>query len=159
MKFDGSVIVIGDVGQLKAYRVSSVSGVDRLESMQVSHAQKRGTPKESTVLELIADNDYLESHGRISEKMSDKTGKLGNANGEPHNMKLEQKKRSLKGIANDIRSLIEKEGPSKWYLAFTKGSLNQLTEMLDPQVRNKMKKSIGSNLTKMDKNKLLPYFE
>jgi hypothetical protein len=159
MKFDGSIIVIGDVGQLKAYRVSNVKGVDRFESMQVSHTQKRGTPKESTVMELIADYDYLESHGRISEKMSDKTGKLGNSSGEPHNMKLEQKKRALKDIGKDIGTLIVKESPAKWYLAFAKDSLNQLTEMLDPQVRNTLKKSIGSNLTKMDKNKILPYFE
>ncbi|MBU1643280.1 hypothetical protein KKE54_07955, partial [bacterium] len=62
MKFNGTILIIGDLGQLKAYRVAGLSGMDRQDSAQVSHMQHRGTEKESTVLELITDVDYVESH-------------------------------------------------------------------------------------------------
>lgn len=166
MNYDGHIVVVGDLGQLKAYRVSRVTGVDRLESMQVSHAQNRGTVKESTVLEPIFDIDYLEAHGRISEKMSDKTGRKGNptgrkgsSTGEPHNTELAKEGDILKQISDDIAAIIEKESPSMWHLAFPKALNNKLNEKLNQQVKKSLKKNVAADLTKIDKNKLLSHFE
>jgi len=159
MKFDGHIIVVADLGQLKAYRVSNITGVDRLETMQVSHTQKRGTPKESTNLELIFDTDYLEAHGRISEQMSDKTGNQKNANGEPHNTALQQESTILKQISTDIASLIKQESPAMWHLAFPKATSKKLSEKLDPLIKQSLKKCVAADLTKIDRNKLLSYFE
>lgn len=159
MNYDGHIVVVGDLGQLKAYRVSKITGVDRLESMQVSHAQNRGTVKESTVLEPLLDIDYLEAHGRISEQMSDKTGRKGNSTGEPHNSELAKEGSILKQISDDIAAIIEKESPSMWHLAFPKALNNKLNEKLNPQVKKSLKKNVAADLTKINKNKLLSHFE
>jgi len=159
MKFDGHILVVGDLGQLKAYRISNVTGVDPHDSMQVSHAQHRGTPKESTVVELIFEIDYLAPHGRISEQMSDKTGKLGNSSGEPHNAEVEKESISLKQISEDIASIIERELPVQWHLAFPKATNNKLNEKLDPQIKKTLKKNVAADLTKINKNKLMAHFE
>lgn len=159
MNFDGHIIVVADLGQLKAYRISNVTGVDRHESMQVSHAQKRGTVKESTVLELILDIDYVAAHGRISEQMSDKNGRMGSSTGESHNAKVEKESSGLKQISDDIASIIKKESPAQWHLAFPKATNNKLNDKLDPQIKKTLKKNIAADLTKIDKNRLLSHFE
>jgi len=159
MNFDGHIIVVGDLGQLKAYRVSNVIGFDKQESMQVSHAQNHGTMKESTVVELIFDIDYIEAHGRISEKMSDKTGRLGKSVGESHNAEIERKSINLKNIGRDIASIIEKESPVQWHLAFPKATHNKLKEKLDSQTKKTLEKNISVDLTKVNKNRILSYFE
>lgn len=163
MNFDKSIIVVGDLGQLKAYRVSKVTGHDRQESMQVSHAQHRGTEKTSNVLEMITDIDYIEPHKRnrdlVSDQMGQFGGRLGTSTGEPHNTGIEHEKRMLKSISDDIREIIEKESPETWYLAFPKETCKQLGDMLGPQISKTLKKSLPSNLTKVAKNKLLSHFE
>ncbi|MCW8894406.1 MAG: host attachment protein [Sulfurimonas sp.] len=159
MNFNGHIIVVGDLGQLKAYRISNIKRVDRHESMQVSHAQHRGTEKESTVAELIFDIDYIAAHSRISEQMSDKAGRLGNSSGESHNAEIEKKNSILKQISNDIASIIKKESPPQWHLAFPKADNNKLNEKLDSQIKKILKKNIPADLTKIDKSKLLSHFE
>ena len=156
MNFNGSIIVVADLGQLKAYRVVTTTGIDPQESMQVSHVNRTGTEKKSTNLELILDTDYLEAHKRISEDMSDKTGRFGASTGESHNMLLEKERRGLKQIADDINTLIAKEAPGKWCLAFPRETNPQLSKLLDTQ---KLVKNIPSNLTKINKSKLLSHFE
>jgi hypothetical protein len=159
MNYDGHIIVVGDLGQLKAYRISCITGIDKHESMQVSHTQHRGTLKESTAIELIFDIDYIAAHGKISEQISDKIGKLGNSTGESHNAKVEKEKSNLKQISIDIASIIEKESPPLWHLAFPKATNNKLKEKLNPKIKKTLKKNISADLTKIDKNKLLSHFE
>jgi hypothetical protein len=169
MKFNGSILVIGDLGQLKAYRVVEVSGTDRLESTQVSHIQNRGTQKESTVLELVTNIDYLESHGKSAEHVSDQAGRFGESMGasmgeahemgEAHNTALERERRTLKAISEDIKAIIEKESPRSWYLAFPKDKHNKLGEMLSADIKKTLKKSVPSDLTKMKTGELLSHFE
>jgi len=159
MNFNGHIIVVGDLGQLKAYRISNVTGVDKHESMQVSHMQHRGTIKESTIVKLIFDIDYIAAHGKISEQMSDNVGRLGNSTGESHNAKVENENSSLKQISDNIASIIEKESPIQWHLAFPKAINNKLNEKLDPQIKKTLKKNISADLTKIDKNRLLSHFE
>jgi len=159
MNFNQSIIIVADLGQLKAYRVVTTTGIDPQESMQVSHVNRSGNEKKSTNLELIFDADYLEAHTRVSEDMSDKTGRFKASTGEPHNMLLEKERRGLKQIADDINTLIAKEAPSKWCLAFPKETNPQLKKLLDVQLAQKLVKNIPSNLTKINKSKLLSHFE
>lgn len=163
MKFNGNILIIGDLGQLKAYRVTEVSGTDRLESAQVSHMQHRGTEKESTVLELITDMDYIESRQKTDELVSDQAGRfggrLGTSMGEAHDTELERDRRTLKAISEEIKTIIEKESPRFWHLAFPKDTHNKLVEMLSADIKKTLKKSVPSNLTKIKKGELLSHFE
>ncbi len=169
MKFKGSIIVVADLGELKAYRVDEFIGTDRHESAEVSHIQHHGTEKEATVLELVAHINYLESHGKSAEHVSDQAGRFGenmgasmgeaHETGEAHNTALERDRRILKAISEDIKTIIEKESPRSWYLAFPKDKHNKLGEMLSADIRKTLRKSVPSDLTKMKTSELLSHFE
>lgn len=175
MKFNGSILVLGDMGQLKAYRVEEVVGMDSQDKMQVSHIHHRGTQKRSTVLNLITDINYIEPHKKSDELLSDQAGRfrssVGEANistpaggspsaiGEAHNRELERDRKTLQLISDDIKSLIEKESPDSWYLAFPKESHNELRSMLSENIKKNLHKVVPSDLTKTAKEKLLSHFE
>lgn len=174
MKFNGSILVLGDLGQLKAYRVEEVVGMDSQDKMQVSHVHNRGTQKRSTVLDLITDINYIEPRKKTEDLLSDQAGRfrssIGEAHigtqagapsaiGEPHNRELERDRQTLKLISEDIKSLIEKESPASWYLAFPKKSHNELHAMLSEEIKKNLQKVVPSDLTKTAKEKLLSHFE
>lgn len=154
MNLENTIVVVADLGQLKVYRVVSKLGIDRHTDAKVSSPMISGREKLSVNLELIKDIDYISAHKRISEEMSDNIGLTG----EPHNMHLENKRKGLKAIAGDIKSSLDDENPSSWFLSFPKDNINQLISMLDNDVRKILAKNIPSDLTKIKKSEVLSYF-
>lgn len=152
------LIIVADLGQLKAYRVDTVTGTDPHETMQVSHANRTGTEKTATNLELFRDIDYVGAHTRTSESMSDKSGRFGSDSGEAHNSSLEKERQGLRQIASDIGSIVTEAGAQTWHLAFPKAHNNTLVEMLTPDIRNKMVQCLAADLTKVDKSELIGHF-
>ena len=143
------VIIAVDLGHFKAYKVTK---------------QEHESPK----IQLIESYDSVEAHGKLSDKLSDTSGRFamgGGKNGaakgygEPHNMELEMEKKAAKLIANDINAIIKKEGSPKWYLAASKMINSQILENLEAAVRAKLDKNIMSNLTKIDKSGIMKHFE
>ena len=159
MLANGSMIVVADLGRLKAYRVVVTSGKDPHESMQVSHVNPMDTEKTAVHLELVNEHDYVSGHGRVSEKMSDKDGNLHNASGEAHGRSEELERQNLEAIAGDISALIAQEAPQTWCLAFPKGLNAQLTEMLDATAAKSLAKNVAQDLANTPKEKLLSHFE
>ncbi|MEJ2501182.1 MAG: hypothetical protein P8Y65_08705 [Campylobacterales bacterium] len=105
MHTNGTIVIAADLGRLNAYRVVVTEGVDPHESMQVSHVNPENTEKTATHLEPISERDYVEAHGRVSEKMSDKSGNLHNANGEQHGRSEEMERQELETIAGTCSTL------------------------------------------------------
>ena len=142
------LIIVVDLGHFKAYRVSK----NILESPRI---------------ENLKSYDSIEAHGRMGEKLSDNAGSFGllggkkgvKGYGEPHNIKLEAKKKLIKNIVGDINSLIKKKKCNEWYLAAGKSLNKQIVDNLDPSVRTKLKKNILSDLTKKHKSELLTCFK
>lgn len=143
------VIIAADLGHFKAYKVTK---------------QEHESPK----IQLIESYDSIEAHGKLSDKLSDTSGRFamgGGKNGaakgygEPHNMELEMEKKAAKLISNDINAIIKKEGSPKWYLAASKMINSQILENLDVGVKAKLDKNIMSNLTKTDKADIMKHFE
>jgi hypothetical protein len=142
------LIIAVDLGHFKAYKVTK-------------------EPMESARIELIESYDSLGGHGKISEKVSDRAGRFGTVgskngiatgSGEAHNTELENSKRMLKLIANDINSLITKGGYDSWYLAAGKKINSHILENLEPSVKARLEKNISSDLTKVDKSAILDHF-
>jgi hypothetical protein len=143
------VIIAVDLGHFKAYKVSRHD-------------------MESQRIQLIESYDSIEAHGKLSDKLSDASGRFGMAGGkngaakgygEPHNIELEMEKKAAKLIAKDINALIRKEGQPKWYLAAAKMINSQIIDNLDASVKAKLEKNIMSNLTKTDKSDIMKHFE
>ncbi len=163
MKFNKSIIVIGDLGHLKVYRVVDVVEESGHETSEVSHMKHHGIQKESITLESITDIDYIEPRKKENELKSDQMGRFaagsGASTGEKHNMKLEQDKQTLKAISEDIKTIIERESPPSWYLAFSKDTCNELESILDSGIKKTLEKVVPQNLTKIAKDKVLSHFE
>ncbi len=143
------VIIAVDLGHFKAYKVTKQE-------------------HESVKIQLIESYDSIEAHGKLSDKMSDTSGRFGMGGGkngaakgygEPHNIELEMEKKAAKLISNDINAIIKKEGSPKWYLAASKMINSQILENLDAGVKAKLDKNIMSNLTKTDKSDIMKHFE
>ena len=143
-----TLIIVVDLGHFKVYRISK----NILESPKITN---------------VKDYDNIEAHTRFGEKLSDDAGRFGliggkkgvKGYGEPHNMKLEAKKKQIKNITDDINILIKKNKCIEWYLAAGKSINKQILDNLDQSVRAKLKKNIISDLTKKHKTDLLSLFK
>ncbi len=147
MKFDGAMIIVGDLGELKAYEV------------KVNEAIVDNQLKRSYSLQMINDVAYIDAHKKISEVVSDSAGNFKGSIVQEHEFENERKRRTLKDIAKDIDNLVELKKPKKLFLAFSKESLSKLIDELSQNTKSILQKSLSSNLVKVDKNSLLSYFE
>ncbi len=142
------IIIAVDLGHFKAYKVTK----NELESPRI---------------QLIESYDSVEAHGKLSDKLTDTSGRFGMGGGkngaatgygEPHNMELEMEKKTAKLIAKDINSIIKKEGSPKWYLAASKMINSQILNNLEAGVKAKLDKNITSDLTKIGKSDIMKHF-
>ena len=143
------IIIVVDLGHFKAFKVTKAE----MESARIT---------------LIESYDSIDAHGKLGEKLSDRSGRFKRGegqrkdamgSGEPHNMKIEIEKRLTKLIANDITSLITKEDLPKWNLSAPSKINSQIIEHLAPDVKNKLGESITADLTNTANNKILSYFQ
>lgn len=165
----GSLIIVADLGDLKAYRMEKLEAVNRQDTTQTSHVVQRGDFKEALVLISLKDFSYIKAHKKLEDIVSDEAGRFKGAGvmageevrgsyGERHNIDLEIKKRLIKAIAEDIGELVENEAPRAWYLAFPQETTNQLLEALDPEVKKTLANNIKVDLTKIRQNEILSHF-
>lgn len=143
------VIIAVDLGHFKVYRVTR---------------KEHESPK----VQLIESYDSIEAHGKLSDKLSDTSGRFamgGGKNGaakgygEPHNIELEMQKKAAKLISSDINTIIKKEGSPRWHLAASKMINSQILDNLEAGVKAKLDKNIMSNLTNTDKSEIMKHFK
>lgn len=142
------IIIVADLGHFKAYRVSK----DLMESPRI---------------ELSRSYDSIEAHGKLRDQLTDEAGRFGinggrkgiKGYGEPHNIRLEMRKKLIKQIANEINNLIKKTKHEKWCLAAGKNINNQIIKNLEPAVRERLEKNVMADLTKTRKSEILGYFK
>jgi hypothetical protein len=158
----GALIVVADLGELKAYRVGEEVVINPKDDARVSHKHNRGTLIEALRPELVTAVDFVEAHRKISEEVTDKEGNykghFGSASGEPHNLKLEIENRLLREIAETIMRIVRGENPKVWHLAFPAEHKKALLERIDPDVSTKVGTMIDEDLVKLKPEKLLERF-
>ncbi|MBA4373782.1 MAG: hypothetical protein C0402_13095 [Thermodesulfovibrio sp.] len=142
------IIIAVDLGHFKAYSVTKA-------------------PLESTRVTLIESYDSPAGHGKISDKLSDKTGRFGSVggrnskstgSGEEHNAALENSRRLAKLMAREINAIIKRNNCDSWFLAAVKKINALVVENLTPAVKAKLERNILSDLTKTDKSEILHHF-
>ena len=148
MKLENTLIVVADLGELKVYKpVKHEAIVNKGHELKVSWS-----------LELLTDLDYIATHKKISEIVSDKAGNFKHGNVEDNKVEDMIEKRTLRDVANDIEKIVENEQPKQLFLAFPKEHHPQLMEELSDSVKALIKKDLAANLVKEDKNKILDHF-
>lgn len=114
-------------------------------------------------LELLESVDSLETHKRLSEKVSDQHGNFRGSNasgfGEDHNIVIELERRRIKEIGEQISSALKQHAHEFWYFAAPKAINNQIVELLENGNKKSLKINLHSDLTKIPNSKLLEHFE
>jgi len=158
----GALIVTGDLGEVRVYRVKEELVIDPKDNAQVSHKHNKGTLIDALKPELVTAVDFVDAHKKISEEVTDKEGNykghFGSASGEPHNLKLEIEHRLLKEIAETIMRIVRQEDPKVWHLAFPAEHKKALMDRIDPDVSGKLGTVIDEDLVKHKPEKLLERF-
>ncbi len=143
------LIVLADLGRMKAYRVTA----DEMST----------TPR----IEVIEEFATLDAHGKLLDKVTDKAGRFpasggngtgGMSIGENHNLQTELDRRLVKQLAGSIDGLIRKENPPLWFFAAGREINQKIVDELSADVRSRMKKNVPSDLTKVNKTELLSHF-
>ncbi len=145
-----TLIVVADLGGFKAFK---------LENNQPGH-----TPR----LNLLEQFAIAEAHGRLTDKVSDLSGrfprgtgmKAGGAmsDGERHNIELESRKRFVRQLAQRLNALARNPDIERCLVAASKEINHQLIEELEPQVRAKIEKNVPADLTKIERAEILKHF-
>jgi len=148
MKLEDTLIVVADLGELKVYKpIKHEAIINSGHDLKISWS-----------LELLTDLDYIATHKKISDIVSDKAGNFKGGNVEDNKVEDEIEKRTLKDVAADIDSVIQHEKPKKLFLAFPKEMHPSLIEKLSDETKAIITKNLQANLVKEDKNKLLDHF-
>ncbi|NOX20472.1 MAG: host attachment protein [Nitrospirae bacterium] len=138
------IVIVTDLGHFKYYRLIK-------------------NDMESPRLELQEEYDIIDAHKKLSEMITDRAGRFGMGNekkdlkgyGEAHNLELENKKKIIRQIAEDINKIIKSEGYKKWYLVAGKTLNSAILERLDPKVKEALYRNIVADHVKTKKSDLL----
>ena len=147
MKLENTIVIVADLGELKVFEIKRHEGIVANE-LKVSYS-----------LEIINDLDYIVTHKKISELVSDKAGNFKGGNIEDNKLEDQIEKKTIKDIAADIDSIVNKEKPKQLFLAFPQELNRQLLDALSQKVRDIITKNVKLNLIKEDKNKILSFFK
>jgi hypothetical protein len=80
------------------------------------------------------------------------------ADGERHNLELEQRRRALKQMAGRLGELLERENLDGCYLAAPKELNQTLLERIEEPVRAKIQKNVVANLTRLNDGDIIKQF-
>jgi hypothetical protein len=141
------VIVVTDQGNFKAFK---------LERTEMN------TPRLTLLEEFLPVN----GHGKLLDKVSDQAGRYHNTGhgkwatpwGEPHNIELEQRKRLIRQLADELQNVLGSSDIDGCYFAASKDVHNQILDALPRESRAKILKDVSADLTKVDKSELLQHF-
>jgi hypothetical protein len=147
-----TLVVVTDLCCLKAFKMET-----------------NGHPDYPPRLELLEQFENAEAHGKLSERVSDLSGRFprstGNANvtgamsdGERHNIELERRKRLVRQLAQRLNALACNKDIEWCFLAASREINHQLLDALEPEVRAKIKKNIPVDLTKSERAEILRHF-
>lgn len=131
-----------------------------LQRFKIFSVKKDPVGRES--VELVQSIDSLDTHQRLSEKVSDQQGNFqgvgASGSGEDHNVTLEQERRRIKEIAAQVSQALQEHSHESWSFAAPKAINNQIVELLDPAIKSSMVLNLHSDLTKIPDNQLLEHF-
>ena len=147
MRLESILVIVADLGGLKAFRVIGHEGIVENEEV-ISHS-----------LELLADENFISGRKKLGETLSDSAGNFNKGTLEDHNLKTEKENSTIKEIAENIEKIVNEVNPEQLFLAFPKEHSNELKDKLGHQSKIVLVKSIAADLVKTKKEEILSHFE
>jgi len=141
-----SFIILADRGHLRAY------AVDRSAS--------------SPALRLIDSADFAEGLQKISEQVTDRSGRFpingsgGHANSAAESMKLEAEleMRTFRKAAERITSLLREHRPNAWAFAAPSEINGEILDGLDPALRERLAQNLSRDLINVPAGEVQGHF-
>ena len=157
-KFDNKLLIVGNLGELKIYKIKYEIDISSHDDAQTSHTRHKGKIVEHLKFDLLNDAAFIEAHKKISDLVTDKQGHFegpfGGESGDGHKLELEIINRLLKLIANEVKRVVLKED-TKWFLVFPETYNSDLLLNLDDTVKNELEKNIQANLVKVSPQEIM----
>lgn len=157
----GDILIVGNLGEIKVYKANPRD----LEA-------EAGLKPQNIKLDLVTAIDYIESHWKIQDIVTDSAGrfksdagKMGANNGERHELEKKMEEDVIRAIAQDIAKIVSENNPPKYFLALPKNIFKRVWNYLEslsskyPGVTDKLFRFIEEDLTKFDKNRLPQLFK
>jgi hypothetical protein len=138
------LIVLADLGRVKAYRVTH----DALDS--------------KAQVNMVYDCEFLEAHWRVMDRVTDSAGRFatmgtsGASTSENHGMEEETERRLIRLVGEKISELVN--GEKYWYLAAPYSINSRLMAHLRQPAREGLVKNLTADLVKVRKQDLLDHF-
>ncbi len=147
------LVVLTDLGTFKAYRLEKdrrsstprLRPVDAFENQQADARIGRWRVSD--------DSGRFKTGGHVGIATND------GADGERHNIWLENERRSVKEIAQRISRLLSNGEFESCYLAASNEINREIVEHLTPEAREKLEKNITCNLVNAPKDEVLEHFK
>lgn len=141
-----TIIVATDLGAFKAYHLQRT---------------ELNTPR----LELLEEMELVDGHGKLGDKVTDQAGRysvptqsMAMSYGERQKIGLELRRRLIKQIAERLTKLANRSDDVEIYFAAASEINDMILEEAGPQVRGKIERNVGCNLTNVEKGELLRHF-
>ena len=145
------LVVLTDLGTFKAYRLEQTRArTPRLEAVDAFENPKA----DDRIGRMLSDeNGQFKTGGPLGLATSD------GADGERHNIWLENDRRSVKQIATKISQLLGNGDYEYCYLAASNKINREIVEHLTPEAKKKIEKNIRCNLVNTPKEQLMQHFQ
>jgi hypothetical protein len=147
------LVVLTDLGTFKAYRLEEdrVSSIPRLQPVD-SYETPLGDDRIGR--RLSDQSGQFQKGGRPSSAITE-----GGADGERHNIWLENDRRSVKKIADRMNELLSDGQFESCYFAASNEINREIVNNLSPQAKAKIEKNLTCNLVNAPKEELLNHFK
>ncbi len=151
------ILILANLGELKVYEAAPRD----LEA-------EAGLKPENVKLDLIDNRDYVATHWKLHEIVTDQAGRFKGGSqgrgtfsrgsiGEKHTIEAEVEEKVVQQIAKDITDIVNEKGV-KWYLAIPETIYARIIGKVPPAAQEKLVKGLEKDLMKVDKTELVELF-
>jgi hypothetical protein len=148
------LVVLTDLGTFKAYRLEDNRVNSRLRLEQVEGFENQQADDRIGRWKVSDDAGRFKSSGQNTTIATN-----DGADGERHNIWLENERRSVKQIAERISELLGNGDFESCYLAASDEINREIVEHLTPEARQKIEKNVHCNLVNAPKEQVLEHFK
>jgi hypothetical protein len=154
----GDIVIVADLGEMKIYRAEPRD----LEA-------EAGLKPDHVKLDLIDAKDYVASHWKINDIVTDQAGQFKGGSqgrgeftqgsvGERHELEKKVEEDVIKAIAEDINATIAANNPPKWFLGLPETIYDRVMNRVDNAAKGSLFYSVKKDLVKTNKNDLIGIF-
>ncbi|BBG66239.1 hypothetical protein NNO_1536 [Hydrogenimonas sp.] len=155
----GDIVIVSNLGEMKIYRAEPRD----LEA-------EAGLKPNNVKLDLIDAKDYVVSHWKIQDIVTDEAGQFKGGSqgrgeftqgsvGQRHELEKRVEADVIGVIAKDIEEALGANNPPKWFLALPETIYDRVVQKVSPSWMEKLFVGLRKDLTKENKKDLVDLFK